>query len=411
MKPDVLIEQTDGNLGRVSANVDGITALVVSGVAVVGKFALGQVLTIFSKQDAIALGIDEDYDQANKVLAFQHISDFYKGAGEGNKLYVMVVPQTVLMSQLVLKEGDYVAKLFTEKKDAKLCVVTRLPEAGYAPVYEEQFDADILLAVTKAQELINFERQAPRHRYNQIILEGYDFQGNSALTKDFRTLESNRVSVVNGCDLDVANKDVSGETPYKKYAFAAFIGGLRAGLPVQRNIGRVKNGRIDIDNVGLSNGESISELTETQLVVLNNKGLIFAWEHPTKAGFYINNDHVCTALTSDYAYSPNGRVADKVSRITRAVYIEELLDDIEVNAQTGRLEVSVTKAFQAKLKKELEKNMINKTPKEASSIDVYVNPNQNILSTDQINVETDVVPKGYAQVIKVKQSFINPFKS
>ena len=94
MKPDVLIEQTDGNLGRVSANVDGITALVVSGVAVVGKFALGQVLTIFSKQDAIALGIDEDYDQANKTLAFQHISDFYKGAGEGNKLYVICLLYT-----------------------------------------------------------------------------------------------------------------------------------------------------------------------------------------------------------------------------------------------------------------------------------------------------------------------------
>lgn len=411
MRPDVIIEQTEGNLGRVSTSSDGITALVVSGVAVANKFSLGQVLTLNSIQDAIDLGINEDYDKTNKVLVFQHISDFYKGAGEGNKLYVMVVAQTVLLSEIVQKEGDHAAKMFAEKKDIKICVVTRLPQDGYVPTYQEQFDEDILLAVTKAQELIDFERTAPRHRYKQIIIEGYDFQGNSSLTKEFRSLESGRVSVVCGCDLDVANLEVDGTTPYKKYGFAAYIAGLRAGLAVQRNIGRVKNGRIAIDNVGLSNGEAINTLTETQLGVLNDKGLIFAWEHPTRAGYYINNDHVCIALTSDYAYSPNGRVADKVSRITRAVYIEELLDDIEVDAQSGRLEVSVIKAFQEKLKKELDKNLVNKTPKEASNIEVYVDPNQNILSTDQLNVETDVTPKGYAQVIKVKQSFINPFKN
>ncbi|MFL0089877.1 DUF2586 family protein [Tenacibaculum maritimum] len=411
MRPDVLIEQTDGNLGRISASSDGITAIVVSGVAISNRVELGQILTLYSTQDAIDLGINEDYDETNKVLAFQHISDFYKGAGEGNKLYVMVVAQTVLLSEIVNKTSNYAALILREKKDVKICVVTRLPQDGYAPVYDEQFDTDIILTISKAQELIDFERAAPRHRYVQMIIEGYDFQGNPSLTKDFRSLESGRVSVVCGNNLNIATKQIDSSTPYAKYAFAAYIAGLRAGLPVQRNIGRVKNGKIAFDSVGLSDGRSVLEIHETHLDVLNKKGLIFAWEHPNKAGFYINNDHVCISITSDYAYSPNGRVADKVSRITRSVYIEELLDDLEVDAQTGRLEVSVVKAFQEKLKKQLDTKMVNKTLKEASNIEVFMDPNQNIISTDQIDVETDVTPKGYASIIKVKQSFINLYKN
>lgn len=411
-RPDVLIEQTNGNLGRIAPSVDGTAAIVLSGVAVADQFSLGEVIgPFFSPEDAEAIGIDQDYDTTNKVLAYQHIKDFFEGAGNGTKLYAMVVENTVLISDIVKSDQQYLAKICSEKKDVKIGIATRLPDAAYTPAYDGQIEEDILLAVSNAQALVAFERDAPRHRYLQVVIEGRNFQGNAALSKDARTLNSDRVTVVLGADNDVSTKEVAATTPYTNYAFAGLIGGIRAGLTVQRNAGRVKNGALNIDNAGLSNGAKMETFTDTNLETLNGFGYVFAWGIAQKSGWFINDDHVCAPITSDYAYSPNGRVADKTSRITREVYVEELLDDVEVDPSTGGLPVSVTKAFQERLEKVLNRDMVNKNPKEASKITVYVNPEQNVLATDKIEAETKIVPVGTSRTITVKQAFENPFNN
>lgn len=412
MRPDVLIDQTDGNLGRTAASEDGTTAMVVSGIAVANQFELGEVLgPFFATEEVEAIGINEAYDTDNEVLAYHHVERFFKAAGKGTKLYLMVVANTVLLSDIVKQDQPYLAKICSEKKDVKIGVATRIPDAAYVPTYEEQLDDDILLARTNAKALVTYEREDPRHRYMQVILEGYDWQGNPSLSLDLRTLDSDRVTIVIGADNDISTKDVGGNTPYLNYAFAGYFAGIRAGLHVGRNAGRVKNGALDIDNAGLSNGALMNTFKDTQENTLNGFGYVFAWGIEQKEGFYINDDHVCTSLESDYAYSPDGRVADKVSRITREVYVEELLDDVEINPATGGLSPAVAKSFQERLEKVCNQRMINKQPKEASAITAYVNEEQNILATSKIETETDIVPLGTSRTITVKQSFSNPFNN
>jgi len=409
-RPDVIVEQKNGNLGRVLISNYGTGALVVSGVAVADQFALGDVLGPFkSPQDAQDKGIDAAYDTANSVLAFEHIRAFYSTASTGTNLYVMVVANTVLQSALADPNNDYLAKICSVAKDIKIGIITRVPDAGYVPTYDGQLEDDILLAVTKAQELINYEKVAPRHRRMQVVIEGRNYQGNATMIKDVRSLGSDRVTIAIGSDNDVSTRDVGGQTPYLNYAFAGYFAGIRAGLPVSYNAGRVKNGSLLLNNPGLSDGQKIADITESQLELLNDAGVVFAWQVPTKSGWYINDDHVCVEITSDYSYSPNGRVADKVSDITRAVYIDDLLDTVEVDSETGGLSVSVTKSFQERLENVLTREMVNKRPKEASKITVYVNPLQNVLATDKIEAETTIIPLGTARTIKVTQSFENPF--
>lgn len=411
-RPDVLIEQTNGNLGRVANTEDGTTAMVVTGVAVADQFALGDILgPFFSVEDARNVGIDAAYDETNSALAYEHIRAFFEGAGNGTKLYVMVVADTVLLSEMVDKDQPYLAKICSTKKDVKAGVATRIPDAAYVPEYDGQVEEDILLAVTKAKALVAFERSAPNHRYMHVYLEGRNWQGNPAMSTDLRSLNSDRVTIVAGADNDVSTKEVAAATPYLKYAFAGFYAGIKAGLPVQRNAGRVRNGALLLVNAGMSNGAKMETFNDSQLTALHNLGYVFAWDIEGKGGWYINDDHVCTEITSDYAYSTNGRVADKVSRITRQVYVEELLDEVEINPETGGLPVSVAKAFQERLEKVLNILMVNTKPKEASAITVYVDPIQNILATDKIEAETNITPVGYPRTIKVTQSFVNPFNN
>lgn len=413
LRPDVIVEQTNGNLGRSSATGDSISALIVTGVAVANQFALGDVLGPFkSPEDAEALGIDAAYDQTNKMLAYKHISDFYEAAGKGTDLYVMVVADTVKMSDLVDKTQNYAAKLLSlEKGKVKQIAVARIPDAASyaAPVYDGQFHDDIIAAIPKAQALYDYEFEAPRHRPVQILLEGYDFQGNASLSKNLRDLGGNynRVSVVALADNDVSQTVIgASDKPYEKYAAVGYVLGLVAANPVQRNIGRVKNGKIAITNAGLSNGAAMDTFTETNLNALHENGYIFAWEHSQKAGYFINDDHVCTPIEDDYAYIHRGRPADKVSRLIRVVYLEELLDDIEIDPTSGKLPVSVVKSFESSLETVVNRQMTSQG--ELSGFDAYVNPDQNVLSTDKLEVEANIVPKGMARIIKVTQSYINP---
>jgi hypothetical protein len=146
--PNVIINQTNGNLGRVGVAEDGTSLLIGSGVAVSGKFALGDVLGPFTSiEDVETAGITALYDSTNDCLMHQHASDFYLGAGNGVKLYIMVVANTVTMTQMADKTLTHVAKALSQAEGAiKLVAISRIPDT--IGTIADQFEADIVTAVT-----------------------------------------------------------------------------------------------------------------------------------------------------------------------------------------------------------------------------------------------------------------------
>src|SRR5690606_19046289 len=234
-----------------------------------------------------------------------HISDFYSQAGEGAELYVMVVANDVTMSDLCDNTEDYATKLLQAAQGRiKLLGVTRVPdEVG---TLSDQFEADLIAAIEKAQELRDSEFAAPRHRPVQILLEGRNWQGTASTSKDFRTMEANRVSVVISQDKDVADLDEE----YAGYAHVGLVLGRLAAITVNRNIGRVKDGPISIGTPALSDGTPISEMSDADLTSLNDKGMIFLRKHVGVNGVFFNDDPTCAALSDDYCYINHGRVMD-----------------------------------------------------------------------------------------------------
>jgi len=402
---DVTIIIGNGNLGRASAVLDGVTALVASGVAVADKFALGDVLALRSVADAENLGITAAYDLANKVLLHQHIADFYANAGEGAELYVMPVVNTVTMEDMADITKTYAPVLLdTLKGRVRQLIITRVPPADYAPVFANQFDPDVWAAITKAQAL--YASEFTKHRPIQILVEGRGFQGTAATAKDLRTLAANRVSVVICQVAEVAAKDAR----FADYAAVCLAAGRLAAIPVQRNIGRVKDSDVTVNGeAAFSDGTKLSAMSQASIDALDGFGYIFLIERDGKAGYFFNNDHTACPLTDDYAYIHRGRPIDKAARLVRQVYLEELLDDIEVDPVTGKMAAAVIKSYQRAGEKSIEINMLANG--EVSGVRVFVDPDQNILSTDKVSTVMRIVPKGMANEFEVKLSYENPLNA
>jgi len=347
--------------------------------------------------------LDENYDSTHGIAVFKHLVDFYSEAGEGSELHVMVIARTETLTTALLKTNNFAAKLLADKKGRiKLLAVARNPLAGYTPTVTNGVDADVFTAIANAKDLRT--QEAGFYRYCQFIVEGRSFAGAAGIATmtDLRAVNgpnANRVSVCLS-----AEPAQSLLTP--GYASVGLLLGRLAADPVQRNPGRVKSGPLSLLNAALSNGAAVSTFTDTQLNILNDKGYIFLRQHSGKDGFYFSNDWTATKPTDDYSRIARGRVMDKASRLVREVYVEELLDEVDVDPTTGLLATSQIKSYQASAQTKLEQEM--KARKEIAGVVVTVDADQNVLSTDEIQTTIDITPRGVANRLKATLSYSNP---
>lgn len=404
-QPKVTIIQGNGNLGRGQTNLDGVAALVLGAAALpvaAGNAVLGTAFIINSLTEAIGLGITPDYDLANTVRVYGHIADFYQ-EGDGPELHVLLVPQATTLTQMLDKSLAFAAPLLRDAGGRiKLLAVARNPATGApAATILDGLDSDVSNALVKAKEL----RQAEfdQYRYPNIIIEGRSFSGNTASVKDLRAVDgplANRVSVCLAAE-------PTQSLLYPGYAAVGLLLGRAARVPVQRNVGRVKDGAVaGVLNAGLSNGLALSAYSEAQLTALNDKGYIYLRKHVGVDGFFFNDDHTATVLSDDYSGISRGRVMDKASTLTHQVYTIELLDEIDVDPTTGKMQPAVIKSYQRSVERSIEENML--VNGEASGVTVTVDPNQNVLSTDRIQTVVAITPKGTARQIVAELNYANP---
>ncbi|HRF80177.1 MAG TPA: DUF2586 family protein, partial [Flavobacteriales bacterium] len=118
----------------------------------------------------------------------------------------------------------------------------------------------------------------------------------------------------------------------------------------------------------------------------------------------INDDHTATPIESDFAKFQRGRVIDKAARIIYRVYVNELNEDVELDETTGFLALSVVKNLESIARSAVESEMAG----EITSVDVNIPPEQNILSTDELEVEVDLTPRGTVGKFRVKLAYRNP---
>jgi hypothetical protein len=383
--PKVAITLGNGNLGTSVATDDGVAGLVLTGIAT-GSLALNTPKLIFSLSDAISLGI---LATGTNISAYRHIKEFYDLAGDGAQLYIMLVADTVTLTQMadITNATGAVKLLDAAQGRIRLLGITRNPPGAYIPALTDGLDKDSLDAVTKAQQLAL--AYATQYKPVRVLIEGRKLDTtNFATLKDLHTYTANHAGIV------------VGSTTNDGSASVGLVLGRAASIPVQRNIGRVKDGALPILSAYV-NTVKTEELTSGDL--LHDKGYIFLRTFVGRSGYYLNDDPMCVSVTDDYSQLALGRVIDKASIVAYQTYVEELNDEITID-ENGKISVPVIKYLQNKIESAVNLAMVD----EISSFSAYIDANQNVLSTGKLTVKAVIVPMGYTKTIEVLLGFTNP---
>lgn len=389
--PNINIHVGNGALGQTIPTNDALAGMLLQGPAPAGVALLVPVL-ITSLQDAEDIGITAEYDTDNTVTAWKEIKAFYAGAGAGAQLWVMVVSQAVNMATMLdVAEPNYAVKLLNAAGGGvRLLTIVRDPAAGYTPTITGGVDVDVTNAMVNGQALAL--AYTAQYKPLRVIVPGYGYTGVAGDLVALNTRTENRVA------------GFIGDTVAGVKTGVGIILGRLAAIPVQRNIGRVKNGSLPILTAYLAS-ETV-EVADGDIAVIHGKGWVTFRRHIGKAGYYFTDDPTATGPTDDYNRIARGRVIDKAIYLAYVTYVNELLDEVRINPTTGKIERGQAKYYQTIAETAINNAMTAND--EIDGVTVFVDPAQNVLSTSRICVELRIVPVGYAQEIKIILGFTNP---
>lgn len=181
--------------------------------------------------------------------------------------------------------------------------------------------------------------------------------------------------------------------------------GRIASIPVQRNIGRVKDGSLFPTEMFIGS----LKVDESGSVVASifEKGYIVPRKHVGRSGYFYADDPMACDPTDDYAHIVNRRVIDKAYRIAYDTMLEELLDEIDLN-EDGTMQHAVVKSWQQTLENAINRQMTANgelSATDGEGCQVYIDEKQNVVSTSKIVVTLKVRPHGYSRYIDVNLGF------
>lgn len=435
---DVVINKLSGGLGRRTPDQDMISGLLFDGPDTMVKdkdgnntsetlLSDGQLYRLASLEDAIGLGITSSYDRAG-VSAYYQISQFFRMNPSGD-LFIMKASESTY-PKLVEKAEEMLLKADGEIRQLGI-------------VFSTGAFATTKSAIEKAKTIT--ESAFENHRPVEIILEGKGFDASDNAPYDLKESNAQNVSVMVAMDKEKAGQiryfdtttaelyelkegdsvDADGKVTnstdpsiviatveadtvsYSKTAAVGVLLGAVSKAKVSENIAWIEKFNLTGEgfrSIGFVGGTELK--TEgTQKTIDANK-YIFVRKHTGIAGIYFNDSHTCTESTSDFTFIEANRTIHKAARIARTALLPKVNAPVLVDPDTGTLPPSTVKGYETLCRAALERMISNE---EVSEIDVYVNPNQNILADSILQVKIAIVPMGTARRIEVNLGFKNPF--
>lgn len=389
--PNVNIALGNGNMGTVSLSDDGIAGLIITGTAVEGKLELNRPYILSSTLDLKSLGIEKE----TNPLAYKDITAFYTAAGDGAELHVLFVSEATLLSQICSVDADSPLRKLVGSAAGRIRLVgvNVNPSAGYTPETKQAVDSDVINAIAAAQTVAeDFLNSIAPFR---LFLPALAWSGE--VTDLYKPRESsyNRVAVV------LASDGKFGESKFYSAAIGQVLG-RAAKIGVHQSLGRVRDGAITASGF-LTDGKTPEEHF-SRWNILNDAGYIFYRTFVGKNGYFLNGDPLATSTEDDYNTLAYGRVIDKAVVIAYQTYINDILDNIEVDSEKGTIPTPVCKSFEASIIRAVSTEMAN----EISAFTAYINPAQDILTTGRMEVSCKIVPLATLREINVNLSLNNP---
>jgi hypothetical protein len=383
--PNIQFNISSNGLGLSQAEIQKIPGFVLTGVTVAGvsKVTVGNSYQIFSLEEAVNLGITEG---GTNDFAYKQIKQFYDEAKKGAELWFMLVASTVTMEDQADITKDYARKLLSDAK-GKIRILGLLKKSGVAEIITNGLDNDVHLAVVKAQALA--QDFADRFYPVRVFISGNKFSGVVADLKDYATTNYNKVAIL------IANTDGS-----KEAAIGLALGRL-ASIPTQRKLSRVKDGAIEPFEAYFTNGATVSTL-DGAWDAIDNKNYTFMRSFANLSGFYFTGDKTLTLPTDDFNSLARGLVMDEGVLIAYTTLVQELSDEIPVT-DAGTIHPAIIKGWQNAIEAQIKSNMVEEG--KLSGVKAFIDENQNVLQTNNVNVQLQLLPVGYSDFITVNIGF------
>lgn len=380
--PKIKFNIATNGLRLLTADIQKNAGLIITGVSIAEKITLGESKQIFSLEDAHKIGITED----ENPLAYKHIKAFYDYAGTGAELWLMLVSDATTMEQMADNTQDLAKKLLDDA-GGKIRVLGICKQSKGDEETANGVDADVDKAVIKAQQLA--EEFAEKYFPVRVLISANNFNGNVSELKDYSTTKFNRVALL------LANTD--GE---KEASIGLALARLSS-TPVQRNIGRVKDGAVEHIGAYFTNGVKVETLSSAWDNIAD-KNYIFLRNFAGKAGFFFTDDPTLTETTDDFRSLANGFVMDKAVIIAYNVLVENLGDEIPVT-NNGTIHPAIIKTWQNEIERNINGQMTANG--ELSGFKAYIDEKQEIIKTGIMKVSLQLQPVGYAKFIEVNIGF------
>lgn len=388
MLPRIKINFLEGQLGKVGTSPDGLVALLMGATAVSTTFELGKGYTISQMSDLEKLGLTKE----NNKLLYSHIESFYQEASEGPKLVICGVDPSLKMEAILSKEDGGLARRLIEAEGGALRALFVSSQAGDTEEVTEGLSPDVFASLEPAQELADWattELYAPLF----IVLDGRGYTGERL--RDLSPEAYNRVAVLVGSD-----------QASDKGSCLGVLAGRLASVPVQRNVGRVRDGALKPKHFYL--GSMPIEEKQSQVIELSDKRYLTVRRYVGRSGYFFVDDHLACTPTDDYAQIAPRRVIDKAYRIVYDVLLEHLLEELELNPD-GTLQAPTIKAWEQSVIDRIGREMTASgelSGDDGEGCQCFIDPTQNVVSTSKIELSLKVRPHGYARYIDVNLGFL-----
>jgi len=150
-----------------------------------------------------------------------------------------------------------------------------------------------------------------------------------------------------------------------------------------------------------SNGTLVSALSSNLLDQLDAYRYIFATTIANYTGTYFNNDWSAIVQTSDYLRISRNRTINKAARGLYQGVIPLLKSRLLVNADGTLTELTIQQ-FKGAALPYMNQMVANG---DISAVDIIINPNQNVVTTNTITIGVKIVPVGIADFINIQLGF------
>jgi len=439
---DVVITKLSGGLGRRTPDQDMVSGLLFDGPNTFVKDESGndteevlldddQLYRLVSVADAEGLGITPSYDR-NGVSAYYQISQFFRLNPSGD-LYIMKSDKgsygnlvIEAESMLIKADGQIRQLAVIHSSDSNNFTITKTAIGRAQIVASDAFASNRPVEIflegkgfNASANPDNFDDLKDENAENVSVVVAMD-KALATEPRYFSTATGEQYFLKSDESVDADGNVTSSENPtnvllqvaidtigYSNTAAVGVLLGAVSKAKVSENIAWIEKFNLTGDgfrSVGFVGGRELR--SEGSLKTMDESKYIFTRSHIGIAGIYFNDSHTCTLSTSDFTFIEANRTIHKATRIARTALLPKVNSPVLVDPDTGTLPPSTVKGFETLCRAALERMISNE---EVSEIDVFVDPNQNILADSILKVTIEIIPMGTARRIEVNLGFKNPF--